>query len=183
MYNIEDSSPPQRHGHVIITGCPRSGTKSVATYYQRLGLDIGHEMPGTYGTVDWRHAYHNLESTFRIVMIAVRDPIQTVISLTELIEAAHKYPQLPTWQYIRYLSEIGSFEDLLDDENFSGAAIQWWTSVYDHRYGYPTIFVDRWQDMPHTNKHIKGSPAFVASLDDEHMDRFFKTARLYGYEY
>jgi len=169
--------PPQETGTLLFTGCPRSGTKSVATYYRDQGLDIGHEQSGKDGTVEWRHAY-NLNAKFNLTIVVVRDPIKTVISLTELLKNVDRSSF--TYKHILDLAEFGLWMDLLKDGDFVGAAIQWWTSVYKNRKGFPVVHTDRFGRLPHLNKRIKGSPPFISTIDS---DKFFEVAYDYGYEY
>ncbi len=169
--------PKQDSGTFLFTGCPRSGTKSVAYYYRDQGLDIGHEQSGRDGTVEWRHAY-NSDPQFKMVIVVVRDPIRTVISLTELLTNVDRNSF--TWHHIKDLSTKGYFHDLLTTEDYVGAAIQWWTSVYDRLEGLPTIHTDRFEALPHENARIKNAPPFVPTIDTE---KFFEVAYNYGYEY
>lgn len=171
----KDRHPIQKAGELLITGCPRSGTKSVAQYYYDQGLRIGHECAGIDGTVDWRLAYE-LDAFFPITIVLVRDPIKTVISLTELLTNVKR--DNITYKHIKDLARIGCWEDLLLDGDFTGAAIMWWTSVYDRRFGYPVLRIEDFKSIPHLNSHIKRRLPFTPTIDTK---RFFTIASKYGY--
>ncbi len=166
---------PQMSGNVLISGCPRSGTKSIGKYYQNRGLLLGHEESGPDGTIDWRHAY-NLDLDFSLIMTLIRDPIKTVMSLTELITNS-KGDNL-TNAYIWRLAKEGKWDDLLTKDRYFSAAIQWWTSVYERRYGLPVIHIDKNPHLPHINSHIRNAPTYSNGID---VDRFFEVAAMYGY--
>lgn len=173
--STKEPHPIQLAGHLLVTGCPRSGTKSVAQYYHDQGLRMGHECAGTDGTVEWRHAY-SLDAFFPITIVLVRDPIKTVISLTELLTNVKR--DSFTYKHIKDLARLGLWEDLLYDGDFIGAAIMWWTSVYDQRFGYPVLKIEDFKVIPDLNSHIKDTPPFLPSIDTK---RFFEVAAKYGY--
>jgi len=70
---------------IVILGCPRSGTKFMATLLQEHHLDVGHEFWGKDG-ISWFHCTGDptlkvMNANLTIVHI-VRDPIKVIASMT-----------------------------------------------------------------------------------------------------
>jgi len=66
---------------IIITGCPRSGTKYISHVMQKCGLDIGHnKVWGKDGISSWLYAAIEAPGN-SIVLCQVRNPVDTIGSL------------------------------------------------------------------------------------------------------
>ena len=79
---------------VLITGCPRSGTKYIARLLTDLGCEVGHETMGPAGISSWcmavRAPYapwgpaHDGQQSFDVVLHQVRNPTLVIPSLSTL---------------------------------------------------------------------------------------------------
>lgn len=169
---------PQEFGGLLITGCPRSATRSVTEYFIAHGVLLGHETPGEMGTVEWRHAYTE-EPDFPLRLTLVRDPLKTVQSLTELL--MHCDRKNPTWNDIVKLSVQGGWDGKLKALNWIGAATDWWTTVYKRLYAFPIIKVEHLPKLPDSNHNSRVDRDFDirTALKDE--KDFWEIARAYGY--
>lgn len=70
---------------ILVTGCPRSGTRYTAAMFCRHGVRIGHERVYAHGTSDWRLA--PVAHRAKISIHQVRDPLKVIASL-QTIKAA-----------------------------------------------------------------------------------------------
>lgn len=173
---------PMKEGAMLITGCPRSGTRAVAAYFLEHGVELGHEKPGEKGTVDWRHGYLEFDDdnpAFIIQMTLVRDPISTVKSLAELLCNCDR--KSDTWGYITDLSKIGGWDKKLAAFDWLGASADWWTTVYEHLYQFPILKLEH---MPKLND-VGHSARVDRDLDVRGLladyEDFWTLARAYGY--
>ena len=87
---------------VIVTGCPRSGTKYLANQWQGKGYDVQHERLGTHGIVSWClaadttmypawHGYVEQGQLHGEWTHLVRDPLKTIASLTTIASTAYQW--------------------------------------------------------------------------------------------
>jgi len=173
---------PMQEGGMLITGCPRSGTRAVAAFFEERGVELGHEQAGEKGTIDWRHAYTEFDEenpAFIIQMTLVRDPISTVRSLTELLMDCDR--KVDTWGYITELSKVGGWDKKLEELNWIGAAADWWTTVYERLYDLPVLKLEQIPNI----KDVGRSARVDRNLDVETLledyDDFWRVARMYGY--
>lgn len=66
---------------IIITGCPRSGTKYISRVLQECGLDIGHDKVwGKDGISSWFYAAREVPNN-SVVVCQIRNPVNTIGSL------------------------------------------------------------------------------------------------------
>ena len=85
---------------VLVTGCPRSGTRYTTLVLRRLGLDVGHERIGRDGVSSWALAV-DAEQTpwgpswgdvrFDVVLHQVRHPLDVIDSVETLRPASWKF--------------------------------------------------------------------------------------------
>lgn len=169
-------------GAMLITGCPRSGTKAVTAYFKEHGVELGHETAGEKGTVEWRHAYSEFDKedpAFIIQMTLVRDPISTVRSLSELLCNCDR--KSDTWAAIVTLSVLGGWNEKLEAFDWVGAAADWWTTVYERLYEFPVLKLEHLPKLKDVGRsarvnrelNIKG---LLADCED-----FWRVANAYGY--
>ena len=163
---------------MLITGCPRSATQSVAEYFQNHGVALGHQMAGEMGTVEWRHAYSE-KPDFVIILALVRDPLDTVRSLTELLMNCDR--KSDTWKAIAEQSVLGNWDRKLKDCSWVGAATNWWTTVYERLYQYPLLKVEHLPKLPDTNRHPRVGLNFNLRKRLKDCKDFWRVARMYGY--
>jgi hypothetical protein len=88
-------------GLVLVTGCPRSGTKYISCVLAELGLDVQHEAIGRDGSSSWCMAV-DAETTpwgpprrafsFDITLHQVRNPVAVIPSFSTLTP--------PSWHFI-----------------------------------------------------------------------------------
>lgn len=129
---MKDPYPSQKTGRVLITGCPRSGTKFVKRYFEaQHRIFLGHEQEGQHGTVDWRQAYTR-SPAFEATISLVRHPIPTIRSLTDLMIAYSRRKGSIEWHRLRMVAVAGGWLHLLSEEMWVEAATQWWYTVYEH---------------------------------------------------
>lgn len=90
---------------LLVTGCPRSGTKYAATLLQELGLDVRHEQLGRDGISSWCLAVDagavpwgppRRDLTFRTTIHQVRNPIDVIPSLSTLRTQSWQFAGLHT---------------------------------------------------------------------------------------
>ncbi len=168
-------------GGLLITGTPRSGTKSVTQYFKDHGVDLGHECSGEKGTVDWRHAFtKNLqEERFPLVLTLVRDPLDTVRSLNELITNCGR--DTLTWPWIELMAKEGDWEQDLANLSWLSAAVNWWTSVYKNCSKYPMLRMEDLPKLPHLHKnHARVNRVDWSDKLNDYPE-FWKIANHYGY--
>jgi len=165
-------------GGLLITGCPRSAMKSVTKYFESHGVSLGHETDGEMGTVDWRYAY-TPEPDFILRLTLVRDPLDTVLSLTELIMHCDRKSDI--WKDIQSMSVMGGWGEKLKDLDFIGAATDWWTTVYKRLYHYPLIKVEHIPKLPESNHHRLIDRDFDVRWALKGEEDFWRVARMYGY--
>lgn len=76
---------------VLIVGTGRCGTLTVAEYFQRAGLDIGHEKEGVDGTVAWYRTFSAdtdpwgrpvQRRAYKTILHVIREPLATIASWT-----------------------------------------------------------------------------------------------------
>lgn len=102
---------------VVITGCPKSGTKYIATVLQKMGLDFNHEQWAKDGVADWRLApgkkaepwdgnthLSNFNNT--VILHQVREPLNTISSCQRIGE--------PAWTYICRFIPVNPDDDLIN---------------------------------------------------------------------
>jgi hypothetical protein len=87
-------------GLVLVTGCPRSGTKYISCLLAELGLDVQHEAAGRDGTSSWCMAV-DADSTpwgpprkdfcFAVSLHQVRNPIAAIQSFSTMTEASWRF--------------------------------------------------------------------------------------------
>lgn len=124
---------------ILITGCPRSGTKAIARYYQKKGLDIGHEETKTNGTVNcflWNGDYKGWTEIIHLV----REPLACINSLYDLARSPHHMKRM----------ELPQGKDKLKD------TVRYWVLVNSHvmRRG-KTRRLETWPDLEHVGGHKK----------------------------
>lgn len=68
----------------LITGCPRSGTRSAAFWFQSLDFDVGHEVMGKHGTADASFAFDRKGFEFTTEFHLVRNPLRCINSMCDL---------------------------------------------------------------------------------------------------
>jgi len=85
---------------ILITGCPRSGTKYIACLLEELGLDVRHEAMGRDGISSWCLAVPaaavpwgpaSAGRSFDIVLHQVRNPIDVIPSMSTLAEDSWRF--------------------------------------------------------------------------------------------
>lgn len=99
--------------YIVITGCPRSGTKFTAKYLSQLSLDIGHESFGKDGISSWCLAsndnnkiygpsYEDLIREYPDCKIyhQTRDPLLVISSLTTILDKS--------WNFFSNYIEFGN---------------------------------------------------------------------------
>ncbi len=168
----------QEEGGLLITGCPRSATRSVTAYFKSHNVFLGHETAGEMGTVEWRHAY-TPEPDFLLRLTLVRDPMKTIASLTEMLTNCDR--KSITWSDIIDLAILGGWTGKLKNGKFFEAATDWWTTVYERLYEYPLIKVEHIPKLPESNRHRRVDRDFDTrdALKDE--ADFWRVAKMYGY--
>jgi hypothetical protein len=165
-------------GAMLITGCPRSATRSVTQYFEEHGVSLGHETAGEKGTVEWRHAYTE-DADFVIQMTLVRDPLDTVRSLAELLTNCDRNSD--TWTSIKELSIAGGWYEKLMVGDYLFAAVDWWTTVYERLYDFPLLRMEHLPKLPQTNRHRRvNRDADMGRLLKGCTD-FWRVAKMYGY--
>ena len=169
-------------GAMLITGCPRSGTRAVAEYFGDHGVELGHETAGEKGTVEWRHAYTEFDEenpAFVIQMVLVRDPISTVRSLASLLIKCDR--ESDTWEWIETLSVLGGWNGKLAELDWLGAAADWWTTVYKHLIQFPVLKLEHLPKLKNINRHSDVDREIdIRELLKDNED-FWRVARCYGY--
>lgn len=173
---------PMKEGALLITGCPRSGTRAVAAYFKEHGVELGHETAGEKGTVDWRHAYSEFDRedpAFIIQMTLVRDPISTVRSLAELLINCDR--KSDTWQSITDLSVLGGWDEKLKTLNWLGAAADWWTTVYERLYEFPVLKLEHLPKLKEIGRNSRVDRTIDIETLLEDYDDFWRVAGMYGY--
>lgn len=169
---------PQKFGGLLITGCPRSATKSVTKFFDNHGVHLGHETEGEMGTIEWRHAYTE-EPDFPLRMTLVRDPLDTVRSLVDLLE--HCDHKSDTWEDIAGLSLQGGWDEKLAELNWLGAATDWWTTVYKRLHVFPLIKVEHLPKLVESNHHRRVDRDLDVRRILKDEKEFWQVARSYGY--
>jgi hypothetical protein len=100
---------------LLVTGCPRSGTKYIAKLLTKLGRDIGHEKMGRHGISSWcmavqapkapwgpaREGHHK----FEVIFHQVRNPVFNIPSLSTLKDKS--------WEFIYEHTPCDPMEPLL----------------------------------------------------------------------
>ena len=73
--------------NLLVTGVGRSGTTSICTLFQKLGIEVSHDndvdcgpYPGSDGAVSWYDAFKSDVRRYRHVVHLVRDPLRTINS-------------------------------------------------------------------------------------------------------
>lgn len=186
--NEKDSIKKHRRmeeGGLLITGCPRSATRSVTKYFEDHGVSLGHETAGEKGTVDWRHAYSEFDEenpAFIIQLTLVRNPVDTIRSLSELLIDCDRKSQ--TWKDIAFLSRLGGWDKRLAELDFFGAATDWWITVYERLVVFPVLKVEHIPKLPQSGHNSRVDRDFdvVGKLKDNGDDeRLWRVAGMYGY--
>lgn len=90
--------------HIIITGCPRSGTGYAAAFFRHNGIDVGHEEFGKHGISSWCLAAADNNSVWgpsftevkekyktSIIFHQVRNPIDTISSLMTINHVSYSF--------------------------------------------------------------------------------------------
>ena len=153
---MKDPNPPQRSGLILVTGCPRSGTRFFSESLETYGIRLGHELAGKHGTVEWRHAATK-DPAFDVKISLARHPIRTITSLTDLMIANYKNHRAgPTWYYIEKIAWRQNFHQFIEREMWVEAATFWWNSVYAFHIaeGYRSVRVEDIAGDP-INNHSK----------------------------
>lgn len=169
-------------GALLITGCPRSATRSVTKYFEDHGVSLGHETAGEKGTVDWRHAYTIMDKedpAFIIQMTLVRNPIDTIRSLTELLANCDRKSQ--TWKDITKLSVLGEWDKKLARLDFLGAATDWWITVYERLVEFPVLKMEHLPKLPQSNRHSRVNREFDIAERLKDNEDLWRVAGMYGY--
>lgn len=172
--------PPQQEGGLLITGCPRSATRSVHEWFEAHGVHLGHETAGDMGTIEWRHAYTE-EPDFILRLTLVRDPVKTVMSLCELLTNCNRENNFTTWEDICKLSVQGGWNEKLSGTHYFDAATDWWTTVYKRLHQYPVIKAEHIPKLPHKNHNKRVDRDFDAMGALKDKEDFWRVARMYGY--
>lgn len=86
---------------LLIIGCPRSGTKYAAAYFQKIGHDIGHERVGKDGVSSWMFAATDntypwgvgkkTDYNFKMIVHQIRHPLQVISSLSTIHNISWKF--------------------------------------------------------------------------------------------
>jgi hypothetical protein len=93
--------PQRSSGLVLVTGCPRSGTKYISCLLAELGLDVQHEAMGRDGSSSWCMAVDadetpwgppRREHTFTTAFHQIRNPVAVIPSFSTLQE--------PSWRFV-----------------------------------------------------------------------------------
>lgn len=63
---------------LLIVGCGRSGTRYAKEVLAAVGIDVGHEVAGPMGTVDWHKVPD--PSEYKLVLHQVRHPLRVIES-------------------------------------------------------------------------------------------------------
>lgn len=99
---------------LLVTGCPRSGTKYIASLLHELGLDIRHEAMGRDGIASWCMATHAsaapygpalADQPFDAIYHQVRNPLHVIPSMTTLSEQ--------TWEFVYPLTSCRPEDPML----------------------------------------------------------------------
>lgn len=183
---------PMKRGGMLITGCPRSGTRAVAEFFKDRGCELGHETAGEKGTVDWRLAYKVMDEDdpeFIIQMTLVRDPVKTVQSLSSLLLNTNR--KSDTWGYIKELSVHGGWDcemaDVADIEtpitqiDWIPVAAKWWTTVYRHLYQFPVLVLEHIPNVKNVGENSDVIRNLNVALLLSDNEEFWEIARAYGY--
>lgn len=182
MKKLDSKHEKMEAGALLITGCPRSGTRAVTAYLEEHGVSLGHETAGEKGTVEWRHAYSEFDEenpAFIIQMTLIRDPIDTVRSLTDLLINCDR--KSDTWQSITELSILGGWDKKLKELDWFGAAAMWWTTVYDRLYQFPMLKLEHLPKIKKINTHSGVDRTIDVAVRLNDYDDFWRVAKLYGY--
>jgi hypothetical protein len=88
-------------GGLLITGCPRSGTKYVSHLLTELGREIGHEKMGRHGIASWCMAVQAQKApwgparehhhTFDVILHQVRNPKVVIPSMSTLKDQSWEF--------------------------------------------------------------------------------------------
>lgn len=179
---MKETNERMEEGALLITGCPRSATRSVTKYFEDHGVSLGHETAGEKGTVDWRHAYTEFDEenpAFVLRMTLVRNPLDTIRSLIDLLENCDR--KSPTWKWITKLSRQGGWNKKLKKRDFLGAATDWWITVYKHLLPYPVLKMEHLPKLSQSapNGRVDRSLDMKALLKDN--ADLWRVASHYGY--
>ena len=75
---------------IIIIGCGRSGTGYIHKFFQRAGLDFGHEVEMQNGQSNHYKTFDDL-SEYDVILHQIREPLKVISSLQTFRE--------DTWNY------------------------------------------------------------------------------------
>lgn len=182
---------------LLVTGCPRSGTRSTSTALRAGGLDIPHERIGKDGSVCWFYATRSSHYPWRVpvpdrgwdrIFHQVRDPLQTIASLTTISQVS--------WDWIEQYVALPIHHPLVDrcarfwlswNERVERIA-QWQYRVEDasageiaRRAGLPWSGGGR-SAYPHVNRREHGSLQWSAIRDQGVRRDCQNMAHRYGYK-
>lgn len=100
---------------LLVTGCPRSGTKYVSHLLTELGREIGHEKMGRHGISSWCMAVQAQKApwgpareehhTFEVILHQVRNPAFVIPSMSTLKDQS--------WEFIYAHTPCDRMEPLL----------------------------------------------------------------------
>lgn len=116
---------------LLITGVGRTGTTSVCTLFQKLGIDLSHDnefdcgssYPGVDGAVSWYDAFYDKDAgrSYKNVIHLVREPLKTMNSRIS------KCLLLQKWNHIGFLTnKTDKYEDYSRDESCVSFAVKHW---------------------------------------------------------
>jgi len=171
----------QQRPALLVTGCPRSGTKSATKWWNDRGLDIGHEEINRDGTCHWKYAYQ--ASEFPMVIVLIRDPIQCVNSLAQLIRKCSN----GTHDILYGFADVGGWT--YDPKEPMISAMTWWYEVYQHLFGLPHICVENLPGVNRLNPHIRDymrkdityTEGGFLNVEPDLAHKVLNLAHMYGY--
>ena len=123
---------------VCILSCGRSGTVYTATVLNKLGLDVGHEVPGKDGTVGaifWKGFVRNL-SDYDHVIHQVRNPVDVISSFVTAQRNTEKL----------YCRDIGFADCYLPTNKLESSMLVW--LLYTNWADRHSRFAYQVEDMP-----------------------------------
>lgn len=178
---------------IIISACPRSGTKMISRVLNQCGLDVGHEYLGKDGIVSWRflgdqEPNNSYLDQFTGVMHQIRSPLSCISSLHTLNRNSWSYIRkvipiienndsnllkcMKMWFYWNSkLSKISSYSYLID--NIDGTLVEILSS-----FGY-NINVDNFLYLCKMNKGIHSRNHWPSYVKVSWKDCFNESVEYY----